>query len=136
MSRALGAGIALAALASLLTLGLGSQPAIAHHDDWGLPLVGGLVGGAGLSALYFHSREQSEAPKQQSASPVYVAPPPAAYVAPAAPAYVTPVAPAAPAAPTAASIEHDLNVLDDLAAKGYITKQEYDARRQALLNQL
>ena len=38
--------------------------------------------------------------------------------------------------PTAASIEHQLNVLDQLAAKGYITQSEYQARRQALLNQL
>jgi hypothetical protein len=64
---------------------------------------------------------------------VYVAPQPV-YAAPA------PAAPAAPAAPsaaaTASSIEHQLKVLDDLAAKGYITKGEYDARRQALLNQL
>ena len=125
MSKALGPGIALAALASLLTIGLGSPPAMAHHDDWGLPLVGGLVGGAGLSYLALHAREQREQ-RQES------------YVAP----YVTPVVPAvpeasrAPAAPTAATIEHDLNVLDDLAAKGYITKQEYQDRRQALLNQL
>jgi membrane carboxypeptidase/penicillin-binding protein len=56
--------------------------------------------------------------------PVYAAP---------APVYV---APAAPAAPTAASIEQQLNVLDQLAAKGYITQSEYQARRQALLNQL
>jgi hypothetical protein len=127
MNKALGPGIALAALASLLTLGFGSQPAMARHDDWGLPLVGGLVGGAGLSALYFHSREQSQTPKQES----YVAPPPTTYVTP-----VVPVAPAASAAPTAATIEHELNVLDDLAAKGYITKQEYQTRRQALLDQL
>jgi hypothetical protein len=53
------------------------------------------------------------------------------------PVYVTPAAAApAPAAPTASSIEHQLNVLDDLAAKGYITKDEYQSRRQALLDQL
>jgi multisubunit Na+/H+ antiporter MnhB subunit len=127
MTTALAPGIALAALASLLTVGFGSQPAVAGHNDWGLPLVGGLVGGAGLSALYFHSREQSQTPRQES----YLAPPPTTYVTP-----VVPVAPAAPAAPSAATIEHELNVLDDLAAKGYITKQEYQDRRQALLNQL
>ena len=131
MTKALGGGIALAALASLLTIGFGSQPAMARHDDWGLPLVGGLVGGAGLSALYFHSREQSQAPRQSSEAPTYVVPATPAYVTP-----VVPVTPAAPAAPSAATVEHDLNVLDDLAAKGYITKQEYQARRQALLDQL
>ena len=119
MSRALGPGIVLAALASLLTIGLGSPPAMAHHDDWGLPLVGGLVGGAGLSYLALRSRERQESD-----------------VAPPATTYVTPVVPAASAAPSAATIEHELKVLDDLAAKGYITKQEYQDRRQALLNQL
>jgi hypothetical protein len=64
-------------------------------------------------------------------APTYVAP---TYAAPAA-TYVAPAA-APSAASTAASIEHQLNVLDDLAAKGYITKDEYQSRRQALLNQL
>ena len=59
-------------------------------------------------------------------APTYAAPVPT-YAAPAA---------APSAASTAASIEHQLNVLDDLAAKGYITKEEYQSRRQALLNQL
>ena len=124
MSKAFGPGIALA---SLLTIGLGSPPATAGHDDWGLPLVGGLVGGAGLTYFATHAREQSQAPKQQS----YVAPPTTTYVTP-----VVPAVPATSSAPSAATVEHELNVLDDLAAKGYITKQEYQDRRQALLNQL
>jgi membrane carboxypeptidase/penicillin-binding protein len=57
-------------------------------------------------------------------------------VAPA-PTYVAPApAPAAPAASSAATVEHQLNVLDELAAKGYITQSEYQTRRQALLDQL
>jgi len=124
MSKALGSGIALTAL---LTIGLGSSPVIAGHNDWGLPLVGGLVGGAGLTYFATHAGGQSQAPKQQS----YVAPPTTTYVTP-----VVPPASSTPAAPSAATVEHELNVLDDLAAKGYITKQEYQDRRQALLNQL
>jgi hypothetical protein len=112
-------GIVVASVAAVLG-GLGSQPALAHND-WGLPLVGGLVGGYALSGM-MHQREQRSR-EQVVAEPVYVAPAPA------------PVA-AAPAAPTASSIEHQLNVLDDLAAKGYITKSEYQSRRQALLDQL
>ena len=127
MSKAPGPGIALAVL---LTIGLGSPPAMAGHEDWGLPLVGGLVGGAGLTYFAMHSREQSQTPKQQS----YAAPPATTYVTPVVPA--VPAASPTPAAPSAATVEHELNVLDDLAAKGYITKQEYQDRRQALLNQL
>jgi hypothetical protein len=112
--------VAVAALAA----GLGAGPAQAHHSDWGLPLVGGLVGGAGLTALYYHSqqgdRERAQPAPVQAVQPVYV----------------TPAAPAAPAVPSATSIEDKLNVLDQLAAKGYITPDQYKARRQALLDQL
>jgi hypothetical protein len=111
-------GLIIAGMAATVGIGFGGRPSLAHND-WGLPLVGGLAGGYALSSL-MHQRER---PRETVVSePVY-----------AAPAYV---APAAPAAPTASSIEHQLNVLDDLAAKGYITQSEYQARRQALLNQL
>ena len=53
--------------------------------------------------------------------------------------YVAPAATvpyAAPAVPSATTIEDQLNVLDQLAAKGYITPAQYQARRQALLDQL
>ena len=123
MGKALARTLALAVVAPVLVVGLGAGPSQAH-DDWGVPLLGGLVGGYGLS--YFMNKSKEE---KQSA-PTYPAP---AYVAP---AYVTPAAPPPSAASTAASIEHQLNVLDDLAAKGYITQDEYKARRQALLNQL
>jgi hypothetical protein len=112
MSKQSGSGLVPAASAALLMLGLAGAPAMAH-TDWGLPLVGGLVGGYALSSV-LHSE------KEKAPAPVYVEP-----------------APAAPSASaTAAGIEHQLNVLDDLAAKGYITQAEYQARRQALLNQL
>jgi hypothetical protein len=111
--------VAVAALA----VGVGASSAQAHHSDWGLPLVGGLVGGAGLTALYYHSqqsdRERAQPAQVQAVQPVYV----------------TPAAPP-PAVPSATSIEDKLNVLDQLAAKGYITQDQYQARRQALLDQL
>lgn len=110
-------------VAAAAAISSGTRTASAHHD-WGLPLVGGLVGGYALSSL-MHQRE--DRPRERVVSqPVYVTP---------APTYVAP-APAAPAAPSAATIEHQLNVLDELAAKGYITQSEYQARRQALLNEL
>jgi hypothetical protein len=106
-------------------LGVGTRTASAHND-WGLPLVGGLVGGYALSSMTH--RGGSGRHEQAVSQPVYVAP---------APTYVAPApAPAAPAASSAATIEHQLNVLDELAAKGYITQSEYQTRRQALLDQL
>ena len=122
MKMVLAKGIVVASVAAVLG-GLGSRPGLAHND-WGLPLVGGLVGGYALSGM-MHQRQQRSR-EQTVAEPVYAAP---------APVYAAPAAPA-PAATTASSIEHQLNVLDDLAAKGYITKDEYQSRRQALLNQL
>lgn len=124
MRNMLGRGLGVVAIAALASLGAG--PAQAHHSDWGLPLVGGLVGGAGLTALYYHSQRQDQersAPPAQVVQPVYVAP---AATVPA----------AAPAVPSATTIEDKLNVLDQLAAKGYITPAQYQARRQALLDQL
>jgi uncharacterized membrane protein YebE (DUF533 family) len=118
MMRLLGGIVAVA-----LGVGLGAGSSQAHHSDWGLPLVGGLVGGAGLTALYYN-HERSEQQQQQRAA----APPPT-YAAPA-------PAPAASAVPSATTIEDKLNVLDQLAAKGYITPEQYKERRQALLDQL
>jgi hypothetical protein len=124
LGRVIG-GVAIAALAA----GVGGGAAKAHRSDWGLPLVGGLVGGAGLTALYYNSQRhdgggggggERYAPPAQVVQPVYVAP----------------AATVAPAAPTATTIENQLNVLDQLAAKGYITPAQYQARRQALLDQL
>jgi hypothetical protein len=123
VGKALAKGLALAAVVPALVIGLGSSPTRAH-SDWGLPLVGGLVGGYGLSYMMNRSKEEKP-PAPTYAAPTY-----------ATPAYATPAAPPPSAASTAASIEHQLNVLDDLAAKGYITQDEYKTRRQALLNQL
>jgi hypothetical protein len=124
MARAIAARSALVTTAAALVLALSGSPSSAHND-WGLPLLGGLVGGYGLSSV-LHSHE--EAQQRERVPP----PPPPSY------AQTAPntVAPAPSAGATAARIEQQLNVLDDLAAKGYITPSEYKARRQALLNQL
>lgn len=124
MMKLLGKGLGMAATAAVLTVGFGASPGQAHHSDWGLPLVGGLVGGAGLTALYYNSQRHD----QERSAPAQVVQP--VYVTPAA------VPAAAPAVPSATTIEDKLNVLDQLAAKGYITPAQYQARRQALLDQL
>jgi hypothetical protein len=115
----------VAGVAAALGVGTATRTASAHND-WGLPLVGGLVGGYALSSLTH--RQDSGRHERAVSQPVYVAP---------APTYVAPApAQAAPAGSSAATIEHQLNVLDELAAKGYITQSEYQTRRQALLDQL
>jgi hypothetical protein len=124
LRSALARGLVVATVAAAAGIGLGSRPGLAHND-WGLPLVGGLVGGYALSSM-MHRGGGGGGRERVYEQPVYAAPAPA-------PVYV---APAAPAAPSAATIEHQLNVLDQLAAKGYITQSEYQARRQALLNEL
>ena len=108
----------MAAVAALMLLAAAATRPAEAHNDWGLPLVGGLVGGYALKS-FMGSKEH-----EQHSAPAPAPAPPAA-----APA-------AAPAADSASSIEQKLNTLDQLAAKGYITKDEYNARRQALLNQL
>lgn len=111
------------------SLGLGSGPVLAHND-WALPLFGGLAGGYALSSI--HSRQEQQQRELQglvNQQPTYYAAPQRTYAPP-------PPPPPAPAVQSATSIEDKLNVLDQLAAKGYITKSEYEARRQALLNQL
>ncbi len=120
MTKVFSKGLLVAGVAATVGIGFSTRPSLAHND-WGLPLVGGLVGGYALSGMMRHAERPRETVVTQ---PVYAAP---------APVYA---APAAPAAPTASTIEHQLNVLDDLAAKGYITQSEYQARRQALLNVL
>jgi hypothetical protein len=123
MTNGFAKDLIVAGLAATVVIGLGARPGLAHND-WGLPLVGGLVGGAGLTALYYNSQRHDEPRTQVVQQPVYVTP------------AAAPVVAATPAVPTASTIEQQLNVLDQLAAKGYITPAEYQARRQALLDQL
>ena len=57
MGKTLAKSLALAVVAPALVIGLGGNPSQAHND-WGLPLVGGLVGGYGLSTLINRNRER------------------------------------------------------------------------------
>ena len=82
------------------------------HNDWALPLLGGAVGGFALKS--FMSKEQ--APKTTYVEPVYAVPPPP------------------PPRSSTSSVEARLRELDALAANGYITHDEYEQRRQAILN--
>jgi hypothetical protein len=83
-------------------------------NSWALPLLGGAVGGYAISS--FVNSRKSEPP-----------PPPVHHTAP---------RPVAPAPSPVASTEARLQQLDQLAAGGYITKAEYEQRRQAILSTL
>jgi hypothetical protein len=100
--------VATVAVGSLLAAG-----AAQAGNNWALPLLGGAVGGYALKS-FMGSEEKKTTVRTQ---PVYVAPPPT---------YV-------PASPTS-SVEARLRELDSLAANGYITHQEYEQRRQSILN--
>jgi hypothetical protein len=81
-----------------------------HGAAWG---IGGLLAGGMLTKAYDNSKE-----KKQSA--VY-APPPRTTTAPAS---------------STMTVEQKLDELNKLAAGGYITPQEYKAKKQAILDAL
>jgi hypothetical protein len=88
-------------------------PAQARHNDWGLPLIGGALGGYALGNYL----GQSERPRTTTT-------------------YVEPVPAYAPVGPSTGSIEARLRQLDQLAAGGYITPAEYKERRAEILDGL
>jgi hypothetical protein len=89
-----------------------------HGALWG---IGGLLAGHYLTDYASENKKQTHAMQSMAASQ---------------PSHVGVAPPAGASASSASSVEQKLNTLDQLAAKGYITKQEYQARRQALLNTL
>jgi hypothetical protein len=104
---------ALALGAALATV-LATAPAQARHNDWGLPLIGGALGGYALGSLVSNSERRPRATTS----------------------YVEPVTQYVPVAPSTGSIEAQLRQLDQLAAGGYITPAEYKERRAEILDGL
>ena len=95
-----------------------------------MPLIGGALGGYALSSFLGGEKQSTQPVHQAPAAPPvqYVPVQPVQY----APAHAAP----APASSSTASIEARLKQLDALAAGGYITPQEYQARRTQILNSL
>jgi len=128
------ATISAIALSAGVLLGAVGSPRTASADDAGA-FIGGLIGGHVLTNFARERREQTQALQEMAYNrrPAYAP----AYREPAysAPAQARAPAPA-PAQNSTQSIENKLNTLDQLAAKGYITKEEYQARRQAILNSI
>ena len=105
-------GIAFTTAALLAWAGIAPAQA---GNSWALPLVGGALGGYAISS-FVNSRKSEPAPVH------HAAPRPVAHVPP----------PATPPATAQARLQQ----LDQLAAGGYITKAEYDQRRQAIIGTL
>jgi hypothetical protein len=112
----------------LVASAAGSRPVQAHSNDWAAPFMGGLMAGRVLSRIEQQKREQTEAMQEMArggggglgAGYGREQAPPQQYSY--APPQLTP--------------EQKLQQLDDLAAGGYITPQQYKERRQAILNSL
>lgn len=114
----------------------GYQDATAFlHSDiegatWGNIILGGGIGWAidsasGADNKYAEHTTVTLVPIATGAQPA----------AAAQPATAQPVAaPADASKPTAATVEERLKRLDDLKSKGLITQQEYDRKRQAIIN--
>jgi len=133
-TRRIFATVSAIGLSAVVFLGAFGSPRTAIADDAGA-FIGGLIGGHVLTNFARERREQTMAMqemarnRQPAYAPAYREP---AYSAPAPARAPTP----APAQNSTQSIESKLNTLDQLAAKGYITKEEYQKRREAILNSL
>ena len=108
--------IALLAGVALLGSNGGSSPARAGS---GAAFLGGMVTSHVVGGFVRRDRARTSAAMHQA----YSQPQQAA-------------APAAPAQPAQKTVEQRLGDLDDLAKRGIITKDEYQARRKAILDSL
>jgi hypothetical protein len=108
--------LAVSSMASLAALGVAGGPA---HAGKGAAFLGGLIGGHVLTNMAGRSERRTQAAESQAYSQ-----PPAQYQ------------PAQPAPSSSKSVEQKLDDLNTLAAKGYISKEEYQARRKAILDSL
>ena len=95
----------------------------AYAGDGGA-FVGGLIAGHVVGKIVRNQERQTQALEQQAQpTVVYQQAPP-------------PPAPAAPAASGTQSVEDRLRTLDQLASQGAITQEEYQQRRQAILDSI
>jgi len=105
-------GLGGAAIGALMVAGLGvSGPALADGAGW---FLGGMVTSRVLGNMERNTQaNEAQAYRQQQPQPVQQAAPPAR-----------------------ATPEQQLQQLDRLAAGGYITPEEYKAKRQAILQRM
>ena len=112
-------GLATGAAALCLSVMLTVNPQPAQAGKGGA-FVGGLIGGHILTNMSNRDERRTRAAEQRA----YQQPPPQQ------------AAPAQPAQPAQKTPQQKLDQLDQLAAGGYITKEEYQRRRQAIIDGL
>lgn len=113
----------LTACAVVLTAGLlVTFPRSGHAGSSGAAFVGGLIGGHVLTNMARRSERRTQAAEYDAYSRQ--------------PAAAPQQAPAPQTQSSATSVEAKLDTLDNLAAKGYISKEEYERRRKAILDSL
>ena len=89
--------------------------------------IGGLVAGHVVGGFVRRDKQRTQAEMYQAykpQQPTYQQPAPQAQAAP------------APSAPPHESVEQRINKLENLAAKGFISKEEYKIRRKAILDSI
>ncbi len=85
--------------------------------------IGGMVAGHVVGGFVRRDKERTEAAKYQAYRPQQ-------------PAYQQPAPQYQAAPPPQKSVEQRLKELEGLASRGFISKQEYQARRKAILDEI
>lgn len=101
---------------------MATPSAVGTANAGGGAFIGGMIVGHVVGGAVRRDKERTEAAKYQAYRPQQ-------------PAYQQP-APQYQAAPPQKSVEQRLKELEDLASRGFISKQEYQARRKAILDKI
>jgi len=115
------------AIGLIAAAGTAYESAPARAFD-GAAFLGGMLTSRVVGGFVRRDRARTQAQIQQAhqvppaPQPQYAAPPPRQV--------------AAPAQPAGKSVEQRLKELESLASKGFISKQEYQARRKAILDKI
>lgn len=109
-------------MAGVLVAGIASSAPAHAHSDWAAPFLGGIMAGRVLTNMQEQRQQQTRAMQEMAgegggSSGGYNS----------RPAYHS-------APPPQPSPQQQLQQLDQLAAGGYITPQQYKERREAILN--
>ncbi|MDG4591054.1 MAG: hypothetical protein P9C36_00320 [Defluviicoccus sp.] len=105
-------------IASALFAGVAGQAPAYAHSDWAAPFLGGIMAGRILTNMQNQRAQQTRAMQEMAGEGGGTA------------GHSRP----ASHSPAQLSSQERLQQLDQLAAGGYITPQEYKARREAILN--
>ena len=121
--------VKLLAVGLIAAAGMFYESAPARAGSGGA-FIGGMVVGKVVGGFVQRDKQRTQAEMYQAyrpRQPTYQQPAPQQQ-----PVYRAP----APIEPPQKSVEQRIKILESLAAKGFISKQEFDARRQAILDSI